>query len=178
MVALNISTSTGRSAFMVSTRSTGLWSLVSALGGLYLLPPRPAHSNPEDLGLRRSFTVQPTSCATYFQVCRMASALRPPGESGPFASTRQRRPGSDDASSAAPSQSLPQRPFDNIDASSADPRVDAPRTLTQSDVAALIINKMIGTGVFTGPYTVLMSTRSKSVSMGLWAVGFVYTILR
>lgn len=107
----------------------------------------------------------------------MASALRPPGESGPFASTRQRRPGSDDASSAAPSQSLPQRPFDNIDASSADPRVDAPRTLTQSDVAALIINKMIGTGVFTGPYTVLMSTRSKSVSMGLWAVGFVYTIL-
>lgn len=59
-----------------------------------------------------------------------------------------------------------------------DPRVEAPRTLTERDVAALIINKMIGTGVFTGPYLVLSYTQNKAVAMTLWAVGFLYTLLR
>ncbi|KAH8673161.1 amino acid permease-domain-containing protein [Ilyonectria robusta] len=59
----------------------------------------------------------------------------------------------------------------------ADPRVEAPRILARRDVAALIINKMIGTGIFTGPYTVLVNTRSKRVAMALWVLGLAYTIL-
>lgn len=76
---------------------------------------------------------------------------------------------------------LPQpQPNNEIDhgPSEADPRVDAPRTLTEGDVAALIINKMIGTGIFTGPYAVLLNTQNKTVAMVMWAFGFLYTILR
>ncbi|ETS82445.1 hypothetical protein PFICI_04321 [Pestalotiopsis fici W106-1] len=107
----------------------------------------------------------------------MASALSPE-DTASSAGLRQRVAGSDDDASAVPSNHAHQLPFDATDAPhDADPRVDAPRTLTQRDVAALIINKMIGTGIFTGPYTVLINTQSKSVAMGLWAVGFGYTIL-
>jgi hypothetical protein len=110
----------------------------------------------------------------------MASSPKPE-DATPFASAslRQRALASDDGASATPSHNVRQLPFDPADdPHDADPRVDAPRTLTQRDVAALIINKMIGTGIFTGPYTVLVSTQSKSIAMGLWAVGFGYTILR
>ncbi|KAF2993477.1 hypothetical protein E8E14_000895 [Neopestalotiopsis sp. 37M] len=109
----------------------------------------------------------------------MASSPKPE-DTTPFAGTglRQRALASDDGASATPSHNARQLPFDPADdPHDADPRVDAPRTLTQRDVAALIINKMIGTGIFTGPYTVLVSTQSKSIAMGLWAVGFGYTIL-
>lgn len=109
---------------------------------------------------------------------RMAATLSSEDAAPPLG-LRQRVPGSDDDASAAPSNNAQQLPFDAVDDShDTDPRVDAPRTLTQRDVAALIINKMIGTGIFTGPYTVLVSTQSKSIAMGLWTVGFGYTILR
>ncbi|KAK6081227.1 hypothetical protein SCUP234_04880 [Seiridium cupressi] len=110
---------------------------------------------------------------------RMASALRPEKLTLPTIMRQRAVPGSDDDSPAiTASQDVPQLPFDTADDTrDADPRVDAPRTLTQWDVAALIINKMIGTGIFTGPYIVLMDTHSKSVAMGLWAMGFGYTIL-
>jgi hypothetical protein len=46
------------------------------------------------------------------------------------------------------------------------------------DVMALIMNKMIGAGFFTTPETVLLLTKSKSLSIGLWIVGGVYSIIR
>ncbi|KAF2474440.1 uncharacterized protein BDR25DRAFT_122014 [Lindgomyces ingoldianus] len=49
--------------------------------------------------------------------------------------------------------------------------------LTVIDVAALILNKMVGTGIFTTPGTVLAFTRSKGISVGLWAVGGLWSSL-
>jgi heme/copper-type cytochrome/quinol oxidase subunit 1 len=46
------------------------------------------------------------------------------------------------------------------------------------DVFSLIVNKMIGTGIYTAPTTVLLLTGDKQLSLGLWAVGFVFTIMR
>ncbi|KUL89231.1 hypothetical protein ZTR_03751 [Talaromyces verruculosus] len=51
------------------------------------------------------------------------------------------------------------------------------RSLRTWDVAALIINKMIGTGIFTTPGVVLSLTGSKSISIILWVVGGVHTLL-
>jgi len=59
------------------------------------------------------------------------------------------------------------------------PAVDLPaRPLEVWDVASLIINKMIGTGIFTAPPTVLLMTGSPSLAFGLWTLGFAYTIVR
>ena len=58
---------------------------------------------------------------------------------------------------------------------------NAPREATllgSFDVFALIVNKMIGTGIYTAPTTVFILTENKQLSLGLWAVGFVYTIMR
>src|SRR5271169_5556188 len=52
------------------------------------------------------------------------------------------------------------------------------RPLTVWDVASLIINKMIGSGIFTAPPTVLLMARSPGLAFGLWIIGFVYTIIR
>lgn len=46
------------------------------------------------------------------------------------------------------------------------------------DVFSLIVNKMIGTGIFTAPVQVLLATQSKQLALGLWALGFIYTIMR
>jgi amino acid transporter len=45
------------------------------------------------------------------------------------------------------------------------------------DVAALILNKQIGTGIFSTPGIVLASTRSKGLSIALWSVGGLWTTL-
>lgn len=58
------------------------------------------------------------------------------------------------------------------------PLKDVSRDLSPFDVAALIINKMIGTGIFTAPFTVLINSKSKSIAIGLWICGFLYTVLR
>jgi hypothetical protein len=58
---------------------------------------------------------------------------------------------------------------------------NAPREATllgSFDVFALIVNKMIGTGIYSAPTTVFLLTKNKQVSLGLWAVGFFYTIMR
>ncbi|KAF2111931.1 amino acid permease-domain-containing protein [Lophiotrema nucula] len=47
--------------------------------------------------------------------------------------------------------------------------------LTVLDVAALIVNKMIGTGWATTPGSVLLFTKSKGVSVALWTVGGLWT---
>lgn len=52
------------------------------------------------------------------------------------------------------------------------------RDLSMVDVAALIINKMIGTGIFTTPGLVLNLTGNKNVSIALWLVGGVWSFLR
>ena len=49
--------------------------------------------------------------------------------------------------------------------------------LDRWDVAALIINKMVGTGIFTGPPMVLLYTQSKVEAIFLWILGLVYTYL-
>jgi hypothetical protein len=43
------------------------------------------------------------------------------------------------------------------------------------DVLALVLNKMIGTGIFTVPGLVLALTQSTRVSVGLWVAGGLYT---
>ena len=49
--------------------------------------------------------------------------------------------------------------------------------LTILDVAALILNKQIGTGIFTTPGTVLLSTQSKGLSVALWTIGGFWTLM-
>lgn len=57
--------------------------------------------------------------------------------------------------------------------------VDEPaRPLRWWDVSSLIINKMIGTGIFTAPPAVLILTGNKREALGLWITGFVYTLVR
>ena len=46
------------------------------------------------------------------------------------------------------------------------------------DVASLIITKMVGTGILTGPPIVLRYTGSKNIAMGLWLGGFLYTVIK
>lgn len=71
--------------------------------------------------------------------------------------------------------------------------VNVPRSnLTELDVAALILNKMVntehqidehhysrriqvGTGIFTTPGAVLAFTKSKAMSVALWTVGGLWT---
>ncbi|KAI6749337.1 hypothetical protein HG530_015176 [Fusarium avenaceum] len=45
------------------------------------------------------------------------------------------------------------------------------------DVFALIVNKMIGTGIYTAPTTVYLMTGSKSLTLGLFGVGFLYCLM-
>jgi hypothetical protein len=49
--------------------------------------------------------------------------------------------------------------------------------LTILDVAALILNKQIGTGIFTTPGAVLLWTQSKSLSVALWTIGGFWTLM-
>jgi amino acid transporter len=51
------------------------------------------------------------------------------------------------------------------------------RTLGTLDVSALILNKMVGTGIFTVPGIVLTLTGSKRISLGFWVLGGVYSML-
>lgn len=57
------------------------------------------------------------------------------------------------------------------------PGEDPELPLNSRDVCAFIVNKMIGTGIFIQPPAVLLLTRSKAEALGLWIVGFAYTIV-
>lgn len=48
------------------------------------------------------------------------------------------------------------------------------RHLSTIEAASLIVNKMIGTGIFTTPGIVLQLTQSKKVALGLWILGGFY----
>ncbi|KAF4459686.1 High-affinity methionine permease [Fusarium albosuccineum] len=45
------------------------------------------------------------------------------------------------------------------------------------DVFALIVNKMVGTGIYTAPASVFLMTGNKALTLGLFGVGFVYSIV-
>ncbi|RKL10713.1 hypothetical protein BFJ68_g8691 [Fusarium oxysporum] len=45
------------------------------------------------------------------------------------------------------------------------------------DVFSLIVNKMIGTGICTSPTAVFLLTGNKSLTLGLFAVGFLYCLM-
>lgn len=52
------------------------------------------------------------------------------------------------------------------------------RPLQWTDVASLIINKMVGTGIFTSPPVVFGLAGSKPEALALWIAGLVYTLVR
>ncbi|RSM09322.1 hypothetical protein CEP52_004215 [Fusarium oligoseptatum] len=45
------------------------------------------------------------------------------------------------------------------------------------DVIALIVNKMVGTGIYTAPATVFLMTGNKAVTLTLFFVGFLYSVV-
>jgi hypothetical protein len=52
------------------------------------------------------------------------------------------------------------------------------RSLGFMQCSSLMINHMIGTGIFTTPGNVLHSVKSKPISLVLWAVGGAYSMIR
>ncbi|KAL4974576.1 amino acid permease-domain-containing protein [Aspergillus desertorum] len=55
------------------------------------------------------------------------------------------------------------------------PRFDEQQALSTLDVACLIINKMIGGGIFVSPRIVAQLTGNKLVALSLWVFGGVYS---
>ncbi|KAF3911423.1 hypothetical protein ABW20_dc0103968 [Dactylellina cionopaga] len=51
-----------------------------------------------------------------------------------------------------------------------------PKELNGKEVFSLIVNKMIGSGIVTGPAQVLLYTGRKDYALLIWALGFIYTI--
>lgn len=51
------------------------------------------------------------------------------------------------------------------------------RNLHAFDIFALILNKQIGTGIFTTPGFVLATTQGKGLSVFLWFLGGIYCLL-
>ncbi|KAG5810033.1 hypothetical protein H9Q74_010067 [Fusarium xylarioides] len=45
------------------------------------------------------------------------------------------------------------------------------------DVFSFIVNKMIGTGIYTSPTAVFLLTGNKSLTLGLFAIGFFYCLM-
>jgi hypothetical protein len=46
------------------------------------------------------------------------------------------------------------------------------------DIFSLIVNKMIGTGIFTAPAQAFLLTGSKKIAILMWVIGYFYSILR
>ena len=46
------------------------------------------------------------------------------------------------------------------------------------DVFSFIVNKMIGTGVYSAPATTYLLTGDKRVALGLWVAGLIYSFIR
>lgn len=51
-----------------------------------------------------------------------------------------------------------------------------PFRLGYIDVACLVLNRMIGTGIFLSPRTVLLGTKSVGTSLVFWGVGAIYAL--
>jgi hypothetical protein len=70
-----------------------------------------------------------------------------------------------------------QQPASDSDSNSSGP-VYEQESLTEISVACLIINKMIGTGIYTTSGTVLLLAGNKVLALFLWVFGGVYSYLR
>lgn len=57
------------------------------------------------------------------------------------------------------------------------PRTELPRVLTRYDVAALMINRMVGVGIFTNPSLVLWFCGSQWLALGMWFIGGLFSCL-
>ena len=68
----------------------------------------------------------------------------------------------------------PNPSFDNGPCRARDPD-EEPEIL---DVFSLIVNKMIGTSIYTSPAVVYRMTGSKSITLALFGVGFIYCLTR
>lgn len=88
-----------------------------------------------------------------------------------------------------PNPSLPRvrqdtlQPYDGGPFVPRDPQDDEPfdawdEGLGVFDVFSLIVNKMIGTGIYTSPTAVFLLTGNKSLTLGLFVVGFLYCLMR
>ena len=51
------------------------------------------------------------------------------------------------------------------------------QNLNVFDVASLILNKMVGTGIFTTPGSIVLLNKSKALTVGLWVLGGPYCLL-
>lgn len=52
------------------------------------------------------------------------------------------------------------------------------QTLGAFDIASFNINKMIGTGIFSTPSTILLLTGNKEITLVMWIAGWAYSNLR
>ena len=50
--------------------------------------------------------------------------------------------------------------------------------LKAMDVFGFIVNKMVGTGIYTSPVMVLILTGSRGAAIGFWIIGVGYTFVR
>ncbi|KAL4812941.1 amino acid permease-domain-containing protein [Aspergillus spinulosporus] len=64
----------------------------------------------------------------------------------------------------------------SMDSETETPRFDEQQALSTLDVACLIINKMIGGGIFMSPRIVAHLTGNKLVALSLWIFGGLYSI--
>lgn len=46
------------------------------------------------------------------------------------------------------------------------------------NIFSLIINKMVGTGIYTSPAIIYRMTGSKSITLALFNIGFIYCLIR
>jgi hypothetical protein len=49
--------------------------------------------------------------------------------------------------------------------------------LSTLEAASLIVNKMIGTGIFTTPGLILFLTQNKALALSLWVIGGIYAAM-
>ena len=82
----------------------------------------------------------------------------------------------DNEASVEDSQEQPSRPPSKRPRH--DENVKVHRKLNTWDATALIINKMIGGGIFTTPGQILLHTGNKGVALAFWAVGGIYSMIR
>ncbi|KAF4475783.1 alcohol oxidase [Fusarium agapanthi] len=88
----------------------------------------------------------------------------------------------DTASSVPREHHAPLPPFNAGPFTARAPRDEEPfeaweQGLGFFDVFSLIVNKMIGTGIYTSPTAVFLLTGNKSLTLGLFAVGFFYCLM-
>ncbi|KAJ4207539.1 hypothetical protein NW759_013939 [Fusarium solani] len=72
--------------------------------------------------------------------------------------------------------STPYKPKHNLEETRRD-QDDLNGPLRTFDVIALIVNKMVGTGIYTAPATVFLMTGNKALTLGLFFVGFLYSVV-